>query len=933
MANQNEFQHFERFDMENDYEGGQWINGEFYYSKKRQKRMQTEEERIYGIFAEDSDDSDGGRRGRRGDRDRERDYTKPVGFVSSGKIVQDTTKGDDGDGNEEGPLRAFGPAQRPGSVGPTSEEEDDADRPNFAHAGLGLGSRGLGAGGGVGSSAAGFVSGGGTGGGLGFKPGGNQGPSTSGRGGAGDSVQDDEDEEAVMPSAFGKRILEKAQQRLKKEQQAARSEAKRATTLSADPAFATFEKHTKGIGLKLLEKMGYKPGEGLGRNKQGIARPVEAQMRPKGMALGFGDRDEPRMELPQPGGGLGLGALPGGQAGGANGAARDQDAKAAAADAGGPVKGAWKKKAKDARVRREYRTADQVLAEAAERPLQTQPILDMRGPQTRVITNLEHLNEKTATAEGDKTPMPELQHNLRLLVDLAEAAIQKLDAKLRHEQDTATLLAREKQRLEEEDTRQAKACERLAVVTAEVEAVRGLSASTPLGELAEAYGKLRTQYREEYIMYGLSQAALAQVLPRMQALLRGWEPLSEPTRGVAEMRTWKALLQGDVGGAGGPLGGSYSGDGASGGAAGGGGGSGTASDDPYTTLVWEVVLPPVRSAALNGWQPRDPEPLLKWLEAWEPLLPPSALGHILEMLVMPKLRRALGEWEPRQETVPIHAWLFPWLPYLGQALDELYPHIRHKLDVALQAWHPSDSSALVLLSPWQRVWGQADWDAFMAKAIVPKLALALGQMDINPAVQQMEPWMWAMAWKDAISAHLMASMLERVFFPRWHGVLQHWLTHGANFDEVTRWYLGWKSAVPQGILDHERVRAQFNAALNTMNSVLEDGTLPPQPAFAAPYDVAGAYAAAAAAGAAAAAAAAASRDLTLRDLVMRFAEENGVEFQPKAGRTYEGLQVYSFGSVSIVLDNTSGIIRAQLGPRWAPVSLEQLQQLVVARRR
>jgi hypothetical protein len=53
-------------------------------------------------------------------------------------------------------------------------------------------------------------------------------------------------------------------------------------------------------------------------------------------------------------------------------------------------------------------------------------------------------------------------------------------------------------------------------------------------------------------------------------------------------------------------------------------------------------------------------------QAWEPLLPASALGHILEMLVMPKLRRALNEWEPRQETVPIHAWLFPWLPFLGQ---------------------------------------------------------------------------------------------------------------------------------------------------------------------------------------------------------------------------------------------------------------------------
>ncbi len=51
---------------------------------------------------------------------------------------------------------------------------------------------------------------------------------------------------------------------------------------------------------------------------------------------------------------------------------------------------------------------------------------------------------------GDKVPMPELQHNLQLLVDLAESNIRTLDNKLRHEQDSATLLAREKKRLEDE---------------------------------------------------------------------------------------------------------------------------------------------------------------------------------------------------------------------------------------------------------------------------------------------------------------------------------------------------------------------------------------------------------------------------------------------------------------------------------------------------
>lgn len=51
----------------------------------------------------------------------------------------------------------------------------------------------------------------------------------------------------------------------------------------------------------------------------------------------------------------------------------------------------WKKRHAQARVRREYRTADEVLAEAAERPQAApkQTIIDMRGPQ--VQTHAEHL--------------------------------------------------------------------------------------------------------------------------------------------------------------------------------------------------------------------------------------------------------------------------------------------------------------------------------------------------------------------------------------------------------------------------------------------------------------------------------------------------------------------------------------------------------------
>ena len=78
-------------------------------------------------------------------------------------------------------------------------------------------------------------------------------------------------------------------------------------------------------------------------------------------------------------------------------------------------------------------------------------------------------------------------------------------------------------------------------------------------------------------------------------------------------------------------------------------------------------------------------------------------AELTDAPVLLQLRRAVEAWEPRLETVPLHAWLHPWLPMLATPLADLYPGIRFKLATALQQWHPSDGSAKELLSPWHQV--------------------------------------------------------------------------------------------------------------------------------------------------------------------------------------------------------------------------------------
>ncbi|ONK68603.1 uncharacterized protein A4U43_C05F13850 [Asparagus officinalis] len=787
----------ERFDMENDYEDGQWINGP--------------------------------------------DLTKPVQFVSTGTVMPDQEIDKENGTASENPNSNTNPSQ----------------------AGLGYG--------------------------LGFQA--DSSRKTDG------GEADDVDAE-FLPTAFGRKIKEGAQRR-EKEREKERSASTKAASVKKgmgkrDAGAGKFEAFTSGIGSKLLRKMGYKGG-GLGKDEQGITAPIEVKMRPQGMGMGYNDYKEvkmPALDEKEP-----------------------EEKPAAKLPASSKEKRWLKQKQGRKKTESKYLTPEELLLQKQEQGLEdtkVQKVLDMRGPQVRVLSNLENLNAEEEAKEN-QVPMPELQHNVKLIVDMAEVDIQRIDRDLRREREKVVSLQREKDKFQKEELRQRKQLQVMETIAGVVERVGEENSLGVLNleSLLTTFSNLKQQYKEEYKLCNLSCIVCSFAYPLLIRVFQGWQPLQNPHHGLILMASWKSLLQGDQDQ---PF--DYS--------------ENPVDASPYTRLVNELIFPAVRISGTNSWKPRDPEPMLRFLESWEQLLPPSLVQSILQNVVMPKLLEAVDEWNPLLETVPIHSWVHPWLPHFGQELQPLYHRIWPKFDVALRGWHASDSSAYAVLSPWKDVFDAASWERLIVRWIVPKLIDVMKEFQVNPANQILDQWNWVMTWALVIPIHHMVNLLEVEFFSKWHRALYGWLCLNPDFNEVTRWYMGWKSLFPPELLANERIRQLLTAGLDMMKQAAEGAPVvqpgvrenvsylrvTEQRQFEAQQQAAAARAHADNLG-----------NAPLKDQIQFFAEEQGVLFVPKVGKLYNSLQVYGFGNVNICIDYPKQLIYAQSSGGWLPVSLSQLLQM------
>jgi tuftelin-interacting protein 11 len=672
-------------------------------------------------------------------------------------------------------------------------------------------------------------------------------------------------------------------------------------------ADTSFERYTKGIGSKLLAKMGYVGG--------GMA-PIDVKVRPKGVGLGFGNFEEKTASEKRR------------EAAGEKHADEDEveekeedlyendamrrAAKAVAAEE--RDRDGWKR-GKQRQPRTQYITSlDQESRAAAEKRVASVGIIDMRGPP----------------AGGDgaaRKRMPELYYNVRLLVDVLRVELIELDAKQAKRREQLAVLDADHERVLSHSAAERDRLIRLERVRGLVEecSKRVRERRIDLTQVSALFGALRANYAREYELFRLSRLVHSLVAPLLGERMRGWAPLSDddPVAVASVFRAWRdLLLPSDL------------------------------LDDEtallvasdavrydarlFQKLVDDHVLPPLRVALMRTWRPeQNSDAAIALLLAWRGVLPRRAFAALLDAMVVPRIERVLADADQRRvDALSMHRWLAPWQTLLGAAFEPLLPSIGQLLVGAVERCDARLDDAHAALHAWSHA-GLGDTQLQrLLERVVGAMERRLRSVPLNPAAPDSSALEAVLRWFDfaPLAVVRLVHVVEENFFAPWFDITRQWLAGEPDFGELSDWYAGWKTFFPAPLLEAApRLRTLFNHALDLLKCGFVRLQLPAAPAVPTRARMrAQAAEQTTRFGVADDAPAPVATDdepflssiNDLREAVSEMASERGVLFQ-RAARQYDNRDAYTLGAALVRFENGL-LLERQANGDWKPASIDEL---------